>query len=113
MFNLKPASDSRNIAMMEVMSGPKDLKPRKESCDENWRKIIEILTVLQKSNLHLFFASPLEGPTFFAQLKNFFAQLIFFPPIFFFGFLEKENPSKQIKILAGKKLTEQKRFSLK
>jgi hypothetical protein len=49
MFNLKPASESRNIAMMEVMSGPKDLKPRKESCDENWRKIIEILTVLQKS----------------------------------------------------------------
>jgi hypothetical protein len=33
--------------MMEVMSGPKDLEIRKKSCDEDWRKIIEILTDLQ------------------------------------------------------------------
>ncbi len=62
--------------MMEVMSGPKDLKPRKKSCDENWRKIIGILTVLQKSNLHLFFVSPLKGPTFLYSV-NFFAANFF------------------------------------
>jgi hypothetical protein len=28
---------------------------------------------------------------------TFFAQLTFFPPIFFVGFLEKENPSEQKK----------------
>jgi hypothetical protein len=32
----------------------------------------------------------------------------FFPAIFFFGILEKGNLSEQKKILAGKKLTEQK-----
>jgi hypothetical protein len=37
------------------------------------------------------------GPTFFAQLKNFFALLIFFPPKFFSCILEKGNLSEQKK----------------
>jgi hypothetical protein len=40
--------------MMKVMSGPKDLEIRGKSCDEDWRKIIEILTDLQFVKILLF-----------------------------------------------------------
>jgi hypothetical protein len=49
-----------------------------------------------------------NGPTFFAQPKNFFAQLIFFPPKFFLVFWKREIFLSK-KILAGKKFTEQKK----
>jgi hypothetical protein len=32
----------------------------------------------------------IQGPTFFAQLKNFFAKLFFFPPKFFQVFWKRE-----------------------
>jgi hypothetical protein len=50
-----------------------------------------------------------NGPTFFAQLKKFFAQLIFFPPKFFLVFWKREIFLSK-KILAGKKISEQKRL---
>jgi hypothetical protein len=49
-----------------------------------------------------------KGPTFFAQRKNFFVQLIF-PPKIFSGILEKGNLSEQ-KILAGKNSLNKKGF---
>jgi hypothetical protein len=50
-----------------------------------------------------------KGPTFFAQRKNFFVQLIFFPRKFFLVFWKREIFLSK-KNLRGKKFTEQKSF---
>jgi hypothetical protein len=49
------------------------------------------------------------GPTFFAQRKNFFVQLIFFPPNFFWYF-GKGKSFRAHKNFGAKKFTEQKSF---
>jgi hypothetical protein len=50
-----------------------------------------------------------KGPTFFAQRKNFFVQLIFSPPKFFLVFWKREIFLNK-KNFGGKKFTEQKSF---
>ncbi len=112
MFNLKPASESRNIAMMEVMSAAERSEAQKkilrwELAQNNWNSHCS-----SKIKFAFVFRISIRRTNLFCSAKELFCLVNFFPPIFFFGFLEKENPSKQIKILAGKKLTEQKRLSL-
>jgi hypothetical protein len=53
----------------------------------------------------------LNGPTFFAQLKN-FCSVNFFPAKIFSGILKREIFLSKKKNLAGKKFTEQKRLSV-
>jgi hypothetical protein len=54
-----------------------------------------------------------ERTNLFCSAKKLICSVNFFPAKIFSGILEKGNLSEQEKILAGKKFTEQKRFSPK
>ncbi len=75
------------------------------------RKIWREKFTLQRNEVHYLSVKILKGPTFFALLKNLFAQWIFFPPKFFLVFWKREIFLSK-KNLAGKKLTEQKGYSI-